>query len=221
MSNLENAIEQLRRRFEHRLAAALDAKDYPANRLDRTKVLGSALGIDTPAANSLLGGYVLPDYPQLVALSELLDRQPGYFLDERIDKLPAGTVVVKPLAAGEMLVLRLPSDALRPRDIGRGLVYYVSKADMGFGIRAGEYLIAFEPGEQVQVEPRRLFLFTSDEGVEVRKCVEVGSGRAVFHSDEPHPVPLIVPTSNHGPPAHFSRMVASIRCGDELHLPPS
>lgn len=214
-------MEQLRRRFERRLATALDAKGFPANRLDRTKALGSALGIDTPVANTLLGGYVLPDYPQLLALCELLDRQPGYFLDERVDQLPAGTVVVKPLSVGEDLVLRLPSEVLRPRDVRRGLVYYRAKAGMGFGIGPGEYLIAFEPGEKVEAEPDRLFLFASDDGVEVRKCVEAGSGRAVFHDDQLHPVPLIVPTSTHGSsPAHFSRLVASIRCGDELHVTP-
>lgn len=214
-------MEKLHRRFEHRLATALDAQGFPANRLDRTKALGSALGIDTPVATTLLGGYMLPDYPQLLALCELLDRQPGYFLDERVDQLPPGTVIVKPLAVGEQMVLRLPSDVLRPRDVRRGLIYYRSKADMGFGIGTGEYLIAFAPSEKVQAEPDRLFLFTSDDGVEVRKCVEAGSGRAVFHDDQPHPVPLIVPTSSHGSgPAHFSRLVASIRCGDALHVTP-
>lgn len=218
MTGTDQPLDKLTRRFALRLAAALDALGYPMKLSDRSKAIGAAIGTDPAVAASFLTGHLLPDYGQLLALCDVLDRQPGYFFDEHPGDIPPGTTIVKPLGAGEDLVIRLPSAEVSSRNSRRGLVYYRAKMPMGFGIEGGEYLIAFEPGASVVAEPQKLYLFSSDDGLEVRRCVEVGTGRAVFHTEARDDVPLIVSTAAHGTrPKNFSQIVARILCGTSLH----
>lgn len=218
MNGNDQQLERMSRRFGLRLATALDALAYPIKLADRAKAIGAKIGTDPELATSFLTGRELPDYSQLLALCDALDRQPGYFFDEHPADIPPGTTIVKPLGAGEDLVIRLPSEEVSSRNARRGLVYYRAKMQMGFGIEGGEYLIAFKPGPSVVAEPQKLYLFSSDEGLEVRRCVEVGTGRAVFHTEAGDDVPLIVSTAAHGTrPKHFSQIVARILCGTSLH----
>jgi len=211
-------VEKMSRRFGLRLAAALDSLGYPIKLADRAKAMGAAIGTDPAVTTRFLTGYELPDYSQLLALCDVLDRQPGYFFDEHLTDIPPGTTLVKPLGAGEDLVIRLPSAEVSSRNARRGLVYYRAKMPMGFGIQGGEYLIACKPGPTIVAEPQKLYLFSTDEGLEVRRCVEVATGRAVFHSEASDDVPLIVSTAAQGTqPKHFSQIVARILCGTSLH----
>jgi hypothetical protein len=216
----DRELEKLSRRFGLRLAIALDTLAYPIKLADRAKAIGAAIGTDHAVATSFLTGQVLPGYRQLLALCDVLDRQPGYFFDKYPGDIPPGTTIARPLGAGEDLVIRLPSEEVSSRNARRGLVYYRAKMPMGFGIQGGEYLIAFKPGRSVVTEPKKLYLFSSDEGLEVRRCVEVGIGRAAFHSDASDDVPLIVSTAPHGTQhKNFSQIVARILCGTRLHGP--
>lgn len=220
MDKAHPQLDQLHKRFALRLAAALDSLAYPVKQLDRSKAFGAALGIDVAISRSLLGGYVLPDYSQLLLLCDVVQRDPGYFFDKHLSHIPPGTTLVKSLGAGEDLVVRLPSDEVSSASCQQGLVYVRAKVPMGFGIAAGEYLIALKPSATLNAEPQRLYLFSDDEGLAVRRCVEVAAGRAVFHGDEPDQVPLIISTAA-GKADHaglqVGQLVASVLCGASLH----
>ena len=201
-----------------RLATALDSGGYPAQRIERANAFGAALRIESAMADQLLSGEVLPELTQLLALCEMLGLQPGYFLDQRVVDLPPGTVLVKPLVAGEDLVLRLPSEVLDPRELQGGLIYWRARERMGFGIAPGDYLIAFDPTARLEPESRGLYLFQEEAGFSVRECTERSSGRAVFRSDGADEVPLIVPTGGGRDRRNFSRLLAKLRCGANLQL---
>lgn len=210
-------LDELQRRFTWRLSTALDTRGVPTRALDRARALASLLGVDISVANAIASGAVMPDLAQLVRLSESLQRPVGYFLDERAEALPPGTAVIRPIASGEDLVLRLPSYEISTAEIARGLAYYCAPTALGFGFEPGDYLISFEPGAQIDAVPGSLYLFDADEGIEVRECIELASGRAVFQNQAVDPVPLIIPTAI-SPAAgmRFGRIVASMRCGKSV-----
>ena len=213
-----DAVAQLGRRFAMRLDAALDASGYPVLKASRLRALAGALAIDMSLATALASGLLLPDYGQLLALCALLQQQPGYFLDEQVLDVPAGTMVVKPVDIGEDLVLRLPSEILSDAEARKGLRYWRTTVPMGFGILAGEYLIACATAQAVPPEPQRLYLHRSEHAVDVVRCVDVQADRAVFHREAANEVPLIVPTHLRGKGLReLSKLVASIRCGGSFH----
>lgn len=211
------ALEQLRQRFALRLGAALDAMGYPNRKQARAQTFAAALGIDIPVVTAIMNGQQLPDFEQLLSLSALLHRQPGYFLDEHVLDLPPGTQVVKPLNIGEDLVLRLPSDVLSYSEARKDLRYWRATVPMGFGIAAGEFLIFLAGDQHAVAEPEKLYLYSSGQSIDVVQCVETYEGRAVFRTDTE--VPLIVPTGKRSQHAgELGKLVASIRCGKNLHL---
>lgn len=217
MQTEDEALDELRRRFALRLDAALNALGYPVLKAGRTRSLASTLGVDTAVATALMSGLVLPDYTQLLALCELLRQQPGYFLDVHVLDVPPGTSVVKPMGIGEDLVLRLPSEILIDAATANGLRYWRTTVPMGFGISAGEYLVG---AQDVHPEPNKLYLLYSEQAVEVLRCADVHSDRAVFHTDEATDVPRIVPSGSRGKKLRdLSKLIASIRCGNSLHVP--
>lgn len=212
-------LKQLHKRFEVRLGAALDALAYPVARADRARALAAATGVDVSEATAFLLGHALPDHSQLLALCNVVQREPGYFFDEHLTYVPPGTTLVKSLGAGEDLVVRLPTDEVSARGTKGGLVYIRTKVAMGFGIGAGEYLIAVKPGSTLKATSQRLYLVSDDQGYSVRRCVEVTAGRAVFHADGPGDVPLIVSTAagKADPNIAVCQIVASLLCGSSLH----
>lgn len=222
LENRDTPLEELSRRFARRLDAALDAMAYPARQLDRQNELAYALGVEILAATTLLSGLALPDYGQLLAICALTERQPGYFLDRQPPGFPEATTIVKPLGPGEPLVIRLPKDMLSPQDAAKGLVYHRAKVPtLGYGIEAGDYLIALKPSERPTAMAKRLYLFYEPTGFAVRRCAEVSSSRAVFYKYSQPEVPFIVPTKTPIAAAdsgQFSQLVASLRGGKELHL---
>ncbi len=217
METGNDAVAQLGRRFAMRLDAALDASGYPVLKASRLRALANALALDMSAVTAFASGLQLPDYGQLLALCGLLRQQPGYFLDEQVLDVPPGTIVVKPVDFGEDLVLRLPSEVLSDIEARKGLRYWRTTVPMGFGILAGEYLIAGTQGV-VPPERHRLYLHRSEQQVDVVRCVDVQADRAVFHREAANDVPLIVPTALRTRAMHdFSKLVASIRCGGSFH----
>jgi hypothetical protein len=54
--------------------------------------------------------------------------------------------------------------------------------------------------------------------VNVVRCIDVQTDRAVFHREAANEVPLIVPTHARGKAMRdLSKLVASIRCGGTFH----
>lgn len=216
MKSANDAVAQLGRRFALRLEAALDSSGYPVLKASRQRALANALALDMTTVTAFASGLQLPDYGELLALCSLLQQQPGYFLDEHVLDVPPGTVVVKPVDIGEDLVLRLPSQVLSDAETRKGLRYWRTTVPMGFGILAGEYLIASAQG--LAPERHRLYLHRSEHEVDVVRCVDVQTDRAVFHREPTSDVPLIVPTRVRGRSLRqFSKLVASIRCGGSFH----
>jgi hypothetical protein len=214
----EPALDLLATRFALRLEAALDAAGYPVRTAGRVRALSYALGVDMAMATSLLVGRQLPDYGELLALCDLVQQQPGYFLDEQVLEVPPGTAVVKPMLNGEDLVLRLPSEVLGASDARQGLLYWRTPVAMGFGIEAGEYLIALVAGRRMHAQAGKLYLLCTRQGIDVVRCGEVQGERAVFHGAGAAHVPVIVPaTTSAAPAAALRRLVASVRCGSSLH----
>lgn len=224
MEQANTELEKLQRRFAHRLVTALDSAGFPVQRLDRAKQLASALGVELSVATPLLGGFMLPAYPLLVQLCQLTRRQPGYFLDEQVPDFPEGTTVVKPVGPGEDLVVRLPNDMANKSETSNGLIYHRAKLEHGYGIEAGDYLIAMAPQETVRAKPERLYLFFETAGAAVRRCVEVSGDRAVFQEPGVNEVPMILPTmvpaqASRGSSAkQFTQIVANLRGGQHLHM---
>lgn len=218
-SSADAELLKLQKRFAMRLAAALDAIGYPAQRVERTRQLASALSVDLATVTPVLSGYAIPEYSQLLELCSLCNRSPGYFLDERRNEdFPPQTVVVRPLGPGENLAIKLPSDAGLPESLQTGLAYYLAKVPMGFGISAGDYLIVSAAIESAAAEVDKLYLFEGDEGLDVLRCAERTDRHAVFHTDEDRDVPLIV-VHGHQKNRTFRLLVANLRCGEALHRP--
>lgn len=219
MEHQEPALDLLKKRFALRLAAALDAAGYPVLQAARVRALATALGLDASLATAFLSGLHVADYAELLALCALLDRQPGYFLDEQVLDVPPGTTLVKPMLNGEDLVLRLPSEVLSASDARKGLRYWRTPAEMGFGIAAGEYLVALAPAPRAAPRVDRLYLLSGPHGIDVVRCADVHSDRAVFHTAAGGQVPLIVSSAarERGAGA-LSRLIASVRCGESLHV---
>jgi hypothetical protein len=214
-----HALAELQRRFATRLDACLDGLGYPVLKAGRTRALATTLGVDISVATSLLSGVYLPDFGQLLAVCEVVRQQPGYFLDEHVLDVPPGTTVVKPMEHGEDVVLRLPSEVLSDADARRGLRYWRTTVAMGFGIGAGEYVIALGGEHDSAAEPGKLYLLSSKQGIDVVQCSEVYPDRAVFHRAGAKDVPIIVPTGKRGRRVgEVSKLVASIRAGSSLYL---
>lgn len=214
----DNALEELQRRFAMRLDAGLDALGYPVLKAARTRALASTLGVDISVATALMSGLHLPDYAQLLALCKVVRQQPGYFLDEQVLEVPPGTAVVPPMDHGEDLVLRLPSEVLNEADSRKGLRYWRPTVPMGFGISAGEYLIARGADQDSAAETNKLYLLSSRQGIDVVQCVEVHADRAIFRTEAANDVPRIVPVGKRGKRVgELSKLIAIIRTGDSLH----
>lgn len=203
-------VEALKRRFARRLDQAMAARGYPALRNDRCTALGAALHLTPSAANLLIGGFALPEPAALVALCREFGQQPGFFLDESDEPLPNGVVAVRPFNTGEVLALRLPSEDLEPGDANKGLVYYEAHEPLGFGIRRGDYVIAFDFSVLATPKPGKLYLFRGQSGMEVRLCTETEVGRAVFRAEDPASVPSIVSSGMQRATRSFSEVVATI-----------
>lgn len=215
----DHALAELQRRFAMRLEAGLDGLGYPVLKAARTRALATAVGIDMSVATALLSGVYLPDYSQLLAICQVVRQQPGYFLDEHVLDVPPGTTVVKPMEHGEDIVLRLPSEVLSEADAKRGLRYWRTTVAMSFGILAGEYLIALGADHDAVAEPKKLYLLSSKQGIDVVQCSEVHADRAIFRSEAATDVPRIVPIGKRGRRVgEVSKLVASIRAGSSLHV---
>lgn len=213
-----DAVRQLQRRFALRLDAALTSIGYPVLTPGRARALANAIGVDISVATALMSGHYLPDYSQLLEVCKVSRRQPGYFLDEQVLDIPPGTMVVKPIGFGEDLVLRLPSEVLPEDEARKGLRYWRTTVRMGFGIGAGEYLIALGATKQTTAEPNKLYLLSSKTGIDVVRCSEVHANRAIFRTESTNDVPLIVPIGPLGKRlGKLGKLVASIRAGSSLH----
>lgn len=220
LAHENDALAQLQRRFAMRLDAALTGLGYPVRTAARAQTLAADLGVDISHATSLMSGVYLPDYSQLLAVCQVVNRQPGYFLDEHVIDVPPGMTVVKPMEHGEDIVLRLPSEVLSEAEARRGLRYWRTPVRMSFGINAGEYLIALGADHDTAAEPNKLYLLESKQGgIDVVRCAEVHTDRAVFRTAAANDVPLIVPIGKRGRRVgEVSKLVASICAGSSLHV---
>ncbi len=208
-SSKPDKLQSLQRRFATRLAIALDSLGYPAQRLDRTRQLAAALSTDIGTVTPLLGGYAMPNYTQLMSLCDLCERAPGFFLDEHLNtNLPADTVLVRPIGPGESIAVRFPSEARIPNDLSAGLVYHVAKVPKGYGLAAGDYLVASAPVDSTSTNVGDLYLFESEEGFDVLECTECNDRHAVFINDRARDVPRVV---FHGRPANQSIRILLMR----------
>lgn len=218
MNSENDEVAALQRRFALRLDAALTAIGYPVLTAGRARALANALGIDISVATALMSGHYLPDYPQLLGVCKIAQRQPGFFLDEQVLDVPPGTIVVKPIGIGEDLVLRLPSEVLPEHEARKGLRYWRTTIRLGFGIGAGEYLIALDAAKQSSAEPNKLYLLSSNDDIDVVRCAEVHANRAVFRTDAADDIAHIVLLGKRGKRlGKFGKLVASIRAGSSLH----
>lgn len=216
MAQPESEIERLQSRFASRLNLALTDAGYSPVRATRAKELASMVGVDVGVASGWLGGFTLPTLEELLEISARTRRRSGFFLDEHVDDLPPGTTVVKCIGAGESLVIRLPSDVLGDRVLRRGLVYYLAPEDLGFGVKAGDYVIAFEPVESVLAEVKKLYLFSLSDCFAIRQCIEVARGRAVFTVQGEADVPLMRSVAAQGGGHDFSEIFCIVRLGASL-----
>lgn len=186
MTAQQSSPASLGRLFSNRLRRALDQMGFPANTVDRARALAKPLDLDESTATSLLNGALLPDWELFISICGFTKSQPGFFLDESINQYPPDTRVVKPLISGENIVVRLPPKV--SRDWGPASAewtYLETKAPMGFGILANDYIVNFAcPAKPHAVHVDTLYLIGVRNSFEVRTCVEVAKGRAVLAGDK-------------------------------------
>jgi len=179
------ASQLLLKRFAGRLNTSLDALGAPALPLDRARFFGGAIDHDASNSSAMLNGFLMPDWDTLLKICAVTNRPLGYFLDESITQYPPQTRLVKPLGAGENLVIRIPSGdsegTLTAPD--NEWSYMVAKQPMGFGVLPGDFVINCIPSKgTVSVIPNLLYLMWSASKFEILKCVDVHQGRSTFAS---------------------------------------
>jgi hypothetical protein len=183
-----DCTEALLKRFAGRLNLALDALGAPASALARARYLGDAIAHDTSYTSALLNGFLMPDWNVLAKLSLLINRQPGYFLDDSLIEYPPEMKLVKPFGSGESIVFRMPEvvnigNRIEP---GSEWTYIIAKHPLGFGVLPGDYIVnAAMPNKRLAAQPRLFYLMWSHKAIELLQCVDIQSGRGVFTSMSP------------------------------------
>ncbi|WP_382325376.1 hypothetical protein ACFJGX_15270 [Hydrogenophaga sp. UC242_50] len=163
---------------------SLDRLGFPGAMREKSRELAFRLGVDESLASAFLTGDVLPDYEALLTLCALTQQPPGYFLDPSADALPQGTRVVPAIGPGEDLAICLPEDMAGGRATQDAeLCYYRARRDMGFGVRAGDCILAvFVPMEPASMQKDRIYLIGCETGFDLRRCVVQTPVRAAFTS---------------------------------------
>ncbi|MBU7572400.1 MAG: hypothetical protein KAF64_03530 [Hydrogenophaga sp.] len=163
---------------------SLDRLGFPGAMREKSRELGFRLGVDESLASAFLTGDVLPDYEALLTLCALTQQSPGYFLDPNADALPQGTRLVPAIGPGEDLAICLPEDMAGGRAAQEAeLCHYRARRDMGFGVRAGDCILAvFVPMEPASMQKDRIYLIGSETGFDLRRCVVQTPVRAAFTS---------------------------------------
>ncbi len=195
----------------------LDQMGFPGSMRDKSRELAFRLGVDEGLAMAFLTGDALPDYESLLTLCELTQKSPGYFLDPGADEWPEGTRVVQAIGPGEALAICLPDDMARGRAaLGADLGYFRARRDMGFGVRAGDCILAVPVAlEPASVQKDHIYLVGCETGFDLRRCVVQTPVRAAFTSFDGKSAQTIKPHV-----AAVGQERASFRTeglGDEIH----
>lgn len=189
-------IDTLARRFRARLRFSLDRLGYSPLLRDRSRTLAAQIGVDESEAFALINGDALPDWNLLLTLAAHLQKPLVWFLDANEASFPASTKVVHSIGPGEDLALALPDDiagaTVGPDD---QLLYFRSRAEMGFGVRSGDYLVVLEvPFTPMEVRKDQIYLMGKKEGFELRRCVAQSPLRASFQSFDGKTTTTLKPT---------------------------
>lgn len=162
----------------------LDRMGFPGNIRDKCRELAFRLGVDEGYAAALLTGDQMPDFEALLAVCELTQKAPGYFLDPEVSRFPVQTRVVRCIGVGEDLAICLPEDIARRVPTSQvDLSYYRSSRYMGFDVNAGDYVLAFQVSmEPAAIKKDNVYLIGSETGFDLRRCVVQTPVRATFTS---------------------------------------
>lgn len=205
----EIQLATIRSRIAERIRLAMRRRAYPATPVDAYKQLATSLGWDVSAVTHLVSGKVSPTLEQMIAIAHELQEPLCFFVDERSDPLPTGTTVVDPIGAGEPLVVRMPQDALAPRLLSHGLVYFYALRNVGFGIDEGDFVIVTRSVPGGALQQGHLYAFDEDGEIAVRICTEATGGRGVFKGDDAST--RIAPAADEGDVFEHGRVVAVLR----------
>ncbi|MCW5671542.1 MAG: hypothetical protein KIT86_17965 [Hydrogenophaga sp.] len=152
---------------------------------EKSRELAFRLGVDESLASAFLTGDVLPDYEALLTLCALTQKSPGYFFDAGAEAMPQGTRVVPAIGPGEDLAICLPEGMVdgRASEDDAELGYFRARRDMGFGVRAGDCILAvLVPMEPASMQKDRIYLIGCETGFDLRRCVVQTPVRAAFTS---------------------------------------
>ncbi len=178
------SIGDLSARFRARLKMSLDQLGFPGAMREKSRELAFRLGVDESVASAFLMGDMLPDYDALLTLCALTQKSPGYFFDTNADALPGGTRIVPAIGPGEDLAICLPEDMADGRTAEDSeLCHFRARRDMGFGVRAGDTLLAMLlPMEPASMQKDHIYLVGCETGFDLRRCVVQTPVRAAFTS---------------------------------------
>ena len=173
-----STTDHLAKRFGHRLNLALDGMGYSPLPLTRAKTLARELNHDVSKISTLLNGMLMPEWGVLLKLCAVLDREPGYFLDDAPEKVPSDTRSVKPLGPGENIVVRIPPKSNAPWGAAQDdWTWIEARHKMGFGVLPGDYVINFSPQEEpAELKPSLLYLLGIENHLELRRCQGIVDG---------------------------------------------
>lgn len=232
------SIGDLSARFRARLRTSLDQLGFPGALREKSRELAFRLGVDESLASAFLTGDMLPDYEALLTLCALTRKSPGYFLDPSADALPQGTQLVPAIGPGEDLAICLPEGMARgpTHQEDAELCYFRARRDMGFGVRAGDCILAvFVPMEPASMQKDRIYLIGCETGFDLRRCVVQTPVRAAFTSFDGKSAQTIKPnvsavgqerasfrTEGLGDDVHaFAEVIGLLRGAQNLPLEPN
>lgn len=195
----------------------------------RKAVAQTGLAGDIPTALQHLGGFSYEDaqvlwaaealsLPHLQLVSEALRIPMRHWFDEEEPPLSWDTYRASSLAGEEDLVLRLEEGSQPGEAAAGGLVHYRARQSMGFGIEAGDSVVACRAMPVDGPRAGRLHLYESNDEFKVLLCVTL-EGRRLLRSTQENSAPFIAPRSSSDEGREFTcgEVVAVIRAGDLPH----
>lgn len=212
------ATQELSARITRRVRAAMRQQGFPQSGYNAFQALADATGWNLTVVSQVLSGKVTPTLQQLLVLSEVLDHPMAYWFDQNEPPLPRDLHRVPGESGEEDLILRLEDGFLPPEVKTAGMVHHRTRRPMGFGVEAGDSVVASKVMPVGGPRTGHLYLFRHDDDFQILVCVE-SDGRGVFRRIDDAAVPRIGAASAHASGKEFScgQVVAIIRAGEQFH----
>jgi len=213
-----DVTQKLSGRITRRVRAAMKHQGLPQTGYSAHQALADVTGWHLTVASQMLSGKVMPTLEQLLVLSDVLHHPMSYWFDENEPPLPRDLNRVHGESGEEDLILRLEDGFVPPEVKTAGMVHHRTRRSMGFGVEAGDSVVACKAMPAAGPRAGRLYLFRNGDEFQLLLCQEA-DGRAVFRAMANASVPRIGALGAAGSADDFrcGQVVAIVRAGDQFH----